>query len=218
VIALGWEGSAHAECRSVTEAIASTKALETSLIAEGARARRWRYVWGLTNETLAVGSFAVLPLYEREKRPDVVVGAFGSAFSGALTLLTPLGVEAAARDLERSTALGACERLGYDEGLALRYGEEESKRTGLAPHLFAIGGSAVVGGFIAIAFHHGVSGLITGATGVLLGEGQILTQPTSLTASHRGRVAKLVFSTLPALSMGPSETGQGFVLRASGTW
>lgn len=147
-----------------------------------------------------------------------MVGAFGSAFSGALTLLTPLGVEAAARDLQSSTALGPCERLGYDEGLALRYGEEEAKRTGLAPHLFAIGGSAAVGAFIAIAFHHGVSGLITAATGVLLGEGQILTQPTNLTVSHRGRVAKLVFSTLPALSMGTGETGQGVVFRASGAW
>ncbi len=202
----------------MTEAVASTKALETSMIAEGARARRWRYAWGFGNEALATGSFAVLPLYEREKRPDVVVGAFGSVFSGALTLLTPLGVEAAARDLQTGAKLGPCERLGYDEGLAMRYGEEEAKRTGLAPHLFAIGGSAAMGAFIAIAFHHGVSGLITGATGVLLGEGQILTQPTNLTAAHRSRVAKLVLSTLPALSMGPAETGPGFVFRASATW
>jgi hypothetical protein len=171
------------------------------------------------NETLAVGSFAILPLYEREKRPDAVVGGFASAFSGALTLVWPLGVEGSARDLESSTALSPCERLAYDEGLAVRYGDEESKRAGVGAHLFAIGGAAATGGFIAIAFHHGVSGLITFVSGVLLGEGQILTQPMHLTSSHRAPgAAKLVVSALPALSVSTGETGQGLVLRASGSW
>lgn len=212
-VALGPNTNARAECAG-----SRIEALESSLIAEGYRARKWRYAWGFLNESLGAGSFVILPLYAREKRPDVVVAGFGSVLSGALTLVLPLEVESTARDLERASALGPCERLRYDEGLADRYGEEEARRTGLGPHLVAIGGAAAIGGFIALAFHHGVSGLTTGLTGVLLGEGQLLTQPTRLTASHRSRMAKLFLDALPALSVSTGETGQGFVLRGSGAW
>ena len=213
------EGRAAASCPSDREAVARTKALESSLIAEGYRARRWRYAWGLLRETLALGSFGMLPIVKRDSRADSLVGGSAVLFSGALTLAWPLEVESSARDLQNGSKLAPCERLQYAERLVLRYAEDEAKRSGFRSHLFAIAGAAAVGGVIAIGLHHVPNGIMRGAFGLILGEAQVLTQPTRLRAMGTERViGNVFFDGYPTLSTTAGEVGGGFMLRASGSW
>jgi hypothetical protein len=150
---------------------------ELLIHAEARRARVWRYSWTGVNAALAVGSFAVVPFVDSESRPDWVVSGTGSAITTVLTFAWPLRVESAEAEL---AALPIIERRKHLPRLLRESAEDEHDRVTWPWHAANVGLSALVGGIIAFGYGHYESGLITGLSGVALGEAQLLTQPTGL--------------------------------------
>lgn len=169
------------------------------LRAEADRAWAWRRNWTLINAALAVGSFAVVPLVQREDRPDWIIGGAGSGVVALTTFVFPLRVESAADELE---ALAPAERARALPRLWRESAEDEHDRVTWPWHLANIALSAGVGSIIAFGYRHYASGAITGAVGAALGEVQIFTQPTRLTLDCAGARA-----WLPSFSYAPPSAG-----------
>lgn len=150
---------------------------ELLIHAEARRAREWRYVWTGVNALIAVGSFAAIPLDEREARPDWVVSGVGSVVSTVLTFAWPLRVESAEEELE---ALPLAERRKHLRRLLLESASDERERVAWPWHVANFGLSALGGGIIAFGYGHYESGLLTTVAGTALGEAQLFTQPTGL--------------------------------------
>src|SRR5437868_10035844 len=93
-----------------TSALQPDIAIAGALREQAARARTHRYAWTGINGALALGSFAVLPLVDRETRPDFVVGGVGSLLSTVTTFAFPLRVESDAPARERALRLPPAER------------------------------------------------------------------------------------------------------------
>jgi hypothetical protein len=146
---------------------------------EADRAWAWRRNWTLINAGVMAGSFAVVPLVEREDRPDWIVSGIGSGITALTTFVWPLRVESAADELE---ALPTVERARQLRRLWRESAEDEHDRVTWPWHLANFGVSAAAGAIIAFGYHHYVSGAITTLAGTALGEVQIFTQPTRLDA------------------------------------
>lgn len=147
------------------------------LHAEARSARTWRYTWVGVNGGLMVGAFAMLPLVERENRPDWIISGIGSGVTLLATWLWPLNVEGADEEL---SALPAAERSRRLPRLLHDSAEDEQARVTWPWHAANVGLSLGTGAIIAFGYQHYASGAITAVAGTALGEVQILTQPTGL--------------------------------------
>jgi hypothetical protein len=153
-----------------------------ALEGEATRARTWRYAWVGINGAVTVGSFALVPLVDRESRPDFVVSGVGAGITLLTTWIWPLRVETAVEELQ---GLSPAERARL---LPLRYresAEDERDRVAWPWHVANIGLAAAGGAVIAFGFKHYLSGALTAASGAALGEVQLFTQPTALVDSRR---------------------------------
>jgi hypothetical protein len=170
--------------------------LTEALQLEAERARRWRYVWAAINGLSTVVPLATLPLVERKYWPDVVAGSITSAVSTGTTVLWPLEVEKGDSVLLSFADRPPCERTRLQRSFFVEAADDESYRRSWPWHAVNLGVSAALGGIVAFGFGHPAGGLITGLSGFVAGEAQLLTQPAGLLAmsgasSHlaMGRVA-----------------------------
>ena len=167
-----------------------------SLRDEARRARTWRYVWSGVNAGLMVGSFAAVPLVERESRPDWIISGIGSGVTVVATWLWPLRVESASEELD---ALPPAERAKQWPRLRAESAEDERARVTWPWHVINFGLCAGTGAIIAFGYDHYWSGLITTVGGTALGEVQLFTQPMGLTQPE---AAALVLA--PRVAFSPS--------------
>jgi len=147
------------------------------LHAEAKSARTWRYAWVGINGGLMAGAFAMVPLVERENRPDWIISGIGSGVTLLTTWLWPLNVEGADEELSGSLAAERSRRLPQ---LLRDSAEDEHARVTWPWHAANVGLSVGTGAIIAFGYKHYASGAITAVAGTALGEMQILTQPTGL--------------------------------------
>jgi hypothetical protein len=148
-----------------------------SLRDEARRARTWRYVWSGVNAGLMVGSFAAVPLVEREARPDWIISGIGSGVTLLCTWFVPLRVESASDELD---ALPEAEKATQWLRLRAESAEDEHARVTWPWHVINFGLCAGTGAIIAFGYDHYWSGLFTTVGGTALGEVQLFTQPTGL--------------------------------------
>ena len=168
--------------------------LRTALEEEADRAFTWRVTWTAINAALGGASFAGVFVLPKSQEPSLIVGGIASCVSALLTWLLPLEVESAARQAGQH---GAKVRELYVEAA-----EDESDRVQWPWHLLNVALSAIPGVIIWAGYEQLDNGLITFASGVVLGELALLTQPNSL--GDR---------TLPALTgLRVSPAGRGFVV------
>lgn len=181
------------------------------LRAEADRAWAWRRNWTLINAGVMAGSFAVVPLVERQDRPDWIVSGVGSGITALTTFVWPLRVESAADELE---ALPAAKRAQQLPRLWRESAEDEQDRVTWPWHLVNFGVSAAAGAVIAFGYHHYVSGAITTLAGTALGEVQIFTQPTRL-----GADCQLALQLVPSIGYVPrtATAPERFFLSLSGS-
>jgi hypothetical protein len=171
-------GTGYSVSTAENQEVELTEALEL----EAGRARRWRYVWAAINGTSTVVPLATLPFVDRKYWPDVVAGSITSAVSTGATVLWPLEVENADTVLLSLTELPPCERARSLRSYVVEAARDESYRRSWPWHAVNLGVSAALGGIVAFGFGHHAGGLITGLSGFVAGEAQLLTQPTGLTA------------------------------------
>ena len=170
--------------RSAEPQAQSEPEIEALLRDQAQRARTYRYVWTGINAGLAVGSFGLMPLVAHDKREDYAVSGIASLLGTVTTFAFPLHVE---RDDPELAALQTLPPAARQKKLSelLRDGaRDEHSRVTWPWHLFNLGASALTGSIIAFGFGHTRAGLQTGIAGFLLGEAQILTQPTGLVGAH----------------------------------
>jgi hypothetical protein len=197
---LGWNAAAYA----------AEPCGAPELRAEADRAWAWRRNWTLINVGLTAGSFAVVPLVEREDRPDWIISGAGSGITAITTWFFPLRVESAVEQLD---ALPASERAKQLPRLWRESAEDEHDRVTWPWHVANVALSAGAGAIIAFGYDHYVSGAVTAAAGTALGEVQILTQPTRLGRDCQPQLALVpAFGFLPASPTAPAR----YVLTLSG--
>src|SRR5262249_40284446 len=132
-------------------ALAAEPCGEPQLRTEADHAWAWRRNWTLINVGLMAGSFAMLPLVERESRPDWVVSGVGSGITAAATWFWPLRVESAADEL---AALPAAQRAQRLPRLWHESAEDEHARVTWPWHVANFGLSAAAGAIIAFGYDH----------------------------------------------------------------
>jgi hypothetical protein len=154
--------------------------IEALLRDQARRARRYRYAWTGINAALTVGAFAVIPLIDRPHREDYVVNGIASLVGMVTTLAFPLQVEGDEPALNDLVALPPAERHKRLSALLDAGARDEHARVAWPWHALNLGTSALAGGIITVGFGHTESGVLTGIAGFILGEAQILTQPTGL--------------------------------------
>jgi len=159
LLALAQVSAARACAQS--DELASSAALHE----QAARAHTHRLLWTSVNGALAMGSFAVIPLVDRESRKDFVVSGVGSVLGVAATWFFPLRVESHVEPSDFSADA-----------------EDERERLAWPWHVANFGLSALAGGIIGFGFHHAWSGVAQGVGSFALGEAQLFTQPTGLTS------------------------------------
>jgi hypothetical protein len=184
---------------AAADAVESAAPCSGRLVTEEARAARtWRYAWSGINAGFMVGSFVAVPLVHKEDRPDWIISGIGSGVTVLATWFFPLRVESAADELE---ALPAEQCQAQYPRLVRESWHDEQARVTWPWHVLNFGLSAGAGSIIAFGYGHYASGLVTTVAGTALGEAQILTQPTNLSA------AKMTLRPTPRLAFTPSSGG-----------
>jgi hypothetical protein len=191
---------------SVSTAQIQEVELTEALQLEAGRARRWRHIWAAINGLSTVVPLATLPLVDRKYWPDVVAGSITSAVSTGTTVLWPLEVENADSVLLSTTELPPCERARLLRSFFLEAAHDESYRRSWPWHAVNLGISAALGGIVAFGFGHPAGGLITGLSGFVAGEAQLLTQPADLSAmssaSSRLAMGRVAYQFAPTREVG----------------
>jgi hypothetical protein len=191
---------------SVSTAQIQEVELTEALQLEAARARRWRYVWTAINGISTVVPLATLPLVDRKYWPDVVAGSITSAVSTSATVLWPLEVENADSVLLSLADRPPCERAPLLRSFFVEAARDESYRRSWPWHAVNFAVSAALGGVVAFGFGHPAGGLITGLSGFVAGEAQLLTQPVGLPemsgVSSRLATVRMAYQFAPARKLG----------------
>jgi hypothetical protein len=173
-------------------------AIAAALREQAGRARTHRYVWTAVNGALAVGSFVLLPVVDRESRPDFVVAGVGSLLSTVATFAFPLQVDSDRAELNAQGQLPPETHRRRLRELLQADAADERERLALPWHVVNLGVSALAGGIVAFGFHHTLSGITQGVGSFVLGEAQLFTQPTGLN-DYGTSSAKLVL--VPQISV-----------------
>jgi len=172
--------------------------IERRMDHEASRVRLWSRVWGIGIGAAGVASLAAVPFVAPGDRVDWYTGAVSAAVGVVPFLLSPLTVT---RDAPRLSATVAalppgdddarvCATLADAERKLAASADNERWQRGWWTHAGNIAFNTGVLLFLGLGYHHWVSGIINGASGVAVGEAIILTQPTGsisdLRAYERG--------------------------------
>jgi hypothetical protein len=154
--------------------------LRNQVIREGERAYTWRAVWFGINGASTVGPLVAAPFVRTELRQDLIAGGVISGVSAVVTLLWPLDVEAYGARLASTLPPTTCQDALQVEKLAAAGARDEAERMRWPWHATNLAVSGALGALIAFGFGHRMSGALTGASSFIVGEAQLLTQPTRL--------------------------------------
>ncbi|PTL82118.1 hypothetical protein [Vitiosangium sp. GDMCC 1.1324] len=150
---------------------------------EDARAARiWTGAWGAGYSLLTVGQLALAPAFAPEEQVDFYVGAISSAGGVAALLAVPLSVMEDSPTLDAMVARQPgpvdCTLLAEAERLLVRSARSEEEGRSWVMQTANVVYNVVTGLVLGLFFDRWASAAVTAATGWLLGEVMILTQPT----------------------------------------
>lgn len=154
--------------------------LSESLTHEASRAFTWRLTWTAINGAVAAASIGGLWVLPHSQQPSLIVGAISSGVSALLTWFWPLEVESDARDAAHSTVVPGHANYAHLSALYTHSAQDESDRVQWPWHLITLLTALVPATILWAGYRQFVNGTIALATGIVLGEGALLTQPTQL--------------------------------------
>jgi hypothetical protein len=149
----------------------------------------WTWSWGIA---LGVGTFAnlaVIPYVDEDERIDWYTGAATTAVGIVPLLIAPLDVVSDSRELRarlsaRDTT-DTCSLLADAETRLVRDAKNQADGQRWWLHAGNVLLNAGVGAFLIIGYHHWGAGIWNAASGAVIGEVIILTQPTGAIDSLR---------------------------------
>lgn len=178
---------------------------------ESAAATRWTLGWGSTYAALTIAQLAVMPFFSRDDQPDWYWGALSSVVGVAFSTLDPLEVMSAgpgfARRARAATEDDTCKLLEEGERILRDGAEHEAFGRSWFIHagnvVFGIGMTLLLG----LAYGHWESGIISGATSILIGEATIFTSPNQLISGWEkyrsgGATPAVTFHVIPTAGPG----------------
>ena len=185
--------------------------IDAELGRSAARAHLWTWGWGLALGVGTLANLAPLPFVSAEQRIDWYTGAVTTAVGIVPLLIAPLDVIADSRDLRaRLATRGAadvCALLSDAEARLVRDAQNQADGQRWWMHVGNVVLNAGVGLFLIIGYHHWTAGILNAASGAVIGEAIILTQPTGAIESlRRYREGALDGGAAPARSLGLAGT------------
>jgi hypothetical protein len=175
--------------------------IDGHLSATARTARLWTWGWGIGIGGATVANLAPLPFVPKEDRVDWYTAAATTVVGIVPLLIAPLDVIGDAQTLRaRIDAAAAepgtdvCKLLAEAETLLVRdaQNQRDGQRWWLHVGSFAL--NAGVGLFLGLGFHHWGAGAFNFATGAVIGELIILSQPTGTIGDLEHYRANLVWS------------------------
>jgi hypothetical protein len=159
-------------------------------------ARLWTWGWGGALVLGTIGNLAVVPFVSADQRIDWYTGAVTTAIGVVPLVIAPLDVMADSRELRaRLAARGrtdVCALLADAETRLVRDAKNQADGQRWWLHVANVVLNAGVGAFLIVGFHHWTAGIANFASGAIIGEAIILTQPVGTVDSlHRYRAGDL---------------------------
>jgi len=152
---------------------------------EASRARLWSRSWGIGIGASGLASLAAVPFVAPSNRVDWYTGAVSAAVGIVPFIVSPLTVT---RDAPKVSAAVSATAFDDDARVCATLFDAERKLAAAADnqrwqqgwwiHAGNLAFNAGVLLFLGLGYHHWVSGIINGASGAVVGEAIILTQPT----------------------------------------
>jgi hypothetical protein len=177
------EGAAPA--LAATDGRARLEWIDERLSHEAHRMSYWNYGWAIGIGASGVGSLIPVPFVDPDDRVDYYTGAVLAGVGVLPFLLAPPDVihdgrelHARLRDSPPSTDVEVCEMLGDAERRLLDDAHNEHLLNGWWAHAANVAINAGAFLFLGLGYHHWLSATITGASGAVIGEAVIFTQPT----------------------------------------
>ena len=180
------------------------------------RARVWTWAWGLGYGAATVGSLALVPLFDDPgQRVDQYFSASKSAVATVTTFVPPLSVMADQRTLAARAASASgttedadrCALLSDAEDRLARDAEQEARVGSWLWHAGGILFNLAAGLALGFGWDRWPSAVLQMASGIVIGEIQIYTQPVdAVEALRRYRAGDLSPATRaagPAFSLAP---------------
>jgi hypothetical protein len=156
--------------------------IQSRLSEDARRVRLWTEGWVAGYGVLTLGQLALVPLFSPDDRVDLYVGAASSAGGMVALLAVPLDVLADAPALDALIASqpgpGGCAVLAEAERLLAQSARSEALGRSWLMQGANIVYNALAGLVLGLFFNRWASAAFTAATGWLIGEVMILTQPT----------------------------------------
>jgi hypothetical protein len=154
--------------------------LEASLRDEAESAFTWRVTWTSINGAVMVASIVGAFVLPRSQRPSSIIGAISAAVGTGFTWFLPLAVEADAESAAQLDSLPAQQRRARLQQLYTHSAEDEQDRIEWPWHAVSVLAALVPGMIIWLGYGQLGEGALSFATGLVLGELALLTQPTGL--------------------------------------
>lgn len=156
--------------------------IQSHLHEDARRARIWTGAWSASYSVLTVGQLAMAPLFSPADQADFYVGAVSSAGGVATLLAVPLTVMEDSPTLDALAARQSgpvdCALLAEAERLLVRSARSEEEGRDWLMQGANVVYNVLTGLVLGLFFDRWPSAALTAATGWLLGEVMILTQPT----------------------------------------
>jgi hypothetical protein len=187
-------GRAQTQCRApegATHALAATDGrlrlewIDQRLSHEAHRMSYWNYGWAIGIGASGVGSLIPVPFVDPDDRVDYYTGAVLAGLGVLPFLLAPPDVIHDGRELHAMLAASppgtdaeVCAMLGDAERRLLDDAHNEHLMSGWWAHAANVAINTGAFLFLGLGYHHWLSATITGASGVVIGEAVIFTQPT----------------------------------------
>lgn len=157
--------------------------IDTHLADTAHHAKLWKWGWGIGIAVATVANLAPLPFVSPDERIDWYTGAASTVVGIVPLVIAPLAVIDDSAALRARLALPAgdrdlCRDVAFAEGLLIRDAENQADGQRWWLHGANVVVNAAVGLFLGLGFHHWKAGAFNFATGAVIGEAIILTQPT----------------------------------------
>jgi hypothetical protein len=181
--------------------------IDAELARSAHRAKVWTWGWGIALGVGAVANLAPLIWVPPDERVDWYTGAFTNTVGIVPLVIAPLDVIGDSRELQaRLAARGStdvCTLLADAETRLVRDAQNQADGRRWWLHVANFALNAGVGLFLGIGFDHWRNGLFQFATGAVIGEIIIFTQPTgAIDSLRRYRDGDLAGGAAPPTTVG----------------
>lgn len=174
--------------------------IDARLGEEARRARLWAGGWAIGIGAAGLGSLAAVPFVAASDRVDWYTSAVTAAVGVVPFLVAPLSVTGDAPKLRAALEITPwdderlCALLADGEAKLAADAADERRQQGWWIHAGNLAFNTGVLLFLGLGYGHWTSGIVNGASGAVVGEAIILTQPTGLTdelgAYNRGELSQ----------------------------